>query len=166
MNAPDEARIKAMQFVFFAPGNDASVWLKGWHPDVLAAQRIVEVGTGALKLRRPCGEWIRLVVIEHIAHGERHRMQIVLDAQEEQRIGPTAVNRLTLKVLQATDLLNGEARVHHYGSHSNGKTAQQPDCRRPANAHSVHILSLPRPGCIPNGLRNQVRAIYFFRLAM
>ena len=29
-----------MQFVFFAPGNDASVWLKGWHPDVLAAQRV------------------------------------------------------------------------------------------------------------------------------
>ena len=40
VNAPDEARIKAMQFVFFAPGSDASVWLKGWHPDVLAAQRI------------------------------------------------------------------------------------------------------------------------------
>jgi pimeloyl-ACP methyl ester carboxylesterase len=40
VTAPDDARIKAMQFVFFAPGNDASVWLKGWHPDVLAAQRI------------------------------------------------------------------------------------------------------------------------------
>ena len=38
--APAAARIKAMQFVFFAPGNDASVWLEGWHPDVLAAQRI------------------------------------------------------------------------------------------------------------------------------
>jgi pimeloyl-ACP methyl ester carboxylesterase len=40
VTAPAEARIKAMQFVFFAPGNDASVWLEGWHPDVLAAQRI------------------------------------------------------------------------------------------------------------------------------
>jgi pimeloyl-ACP methyl ester carboxylesterase len=40
VTAPDAARIKAMQFVFFAPGNDASVWLKGWHLDVLAAQRI------------------------------------------------------------------------------------------------------------------------------
>jgi pimeloyl-ACP methyl ester carboxylesterase len=37
---PDEDRIKAMQFVFFAPGSDARVWLKGWHPEVLAAQRI------------------------------------------------------------------------------------------------------------------------------
>jgi pimeloyl-ACP methyl ester carboxylesterase len=40
VTAPADARIKAMQFVFFAPGNDASVWREGWHPDVLAAQRI------------------------------------------------------------------------------------------------------------------------------
>jgi pimeloyl-ACP methyl ester carboxylesterase len=39
-NAPDGERIKAMQFVFFAPGSDARVWLEGWHPEVLAAQRI------------------------------------------------------------------------------------------------------------------------------
>jgi pimeloyl-ACP methyl ester carboxylesterase len=38
--APEDERIKAMQFVFFAPGSDARVWLAGWHPDVLAAQRI------------------------------------------------------------------------------------------------------------------------------
>jgi pimeloyl-ACP methyl ester carboxylesterase len=39
-SAPDDERVKAMQFVFFAPGSDARVWLKGWHPEVLAAQRI------------------------------------------------------------------------------------------------------------------------------
>jgi len=39
-SAPDAERIKAMQFVFFAPGSDARVWLTGWHPEVLAAQRI------------------------------------------------------------------------------------------------------------------------------
>jgi pimeloyl-ACP methyl ester carboxylesterase len=38
--ASDEDRVKAMQFVFFAPGSDARVWLSGWYPDVLAAQRI------------------------------------------------------------------------------------------------------------------------------
>jgi len=37
---PDADRLKALQFAFFAPGNDARSWLKGWHPDVLAAQRI------------------------------------------------------------------------------------------------------------------------------
>src|SRR5258705_3641033 len=40
LSAPDEERVKAMQFVFFAPGSDARVWLKGWYPDVLSAQRI------------------------------------------------------------------------------------------------------------------------------
>jgi pimeloyl-ACP methyl ester carboxylesterase len=40
LTAADDERIKAMKFVFFAPGSDARVWLKGWHPDVLAAQRI------------------------------------------------------------------------------------------------------------------------------
>jgi pimeloyl-ACP methyl ester carboxylesterase len=39
-SAPDGERLKALQRVFFAPGSDPSVWLKGWHPEVLAAQRI------------------------------------------------------------------------------------------------------------------------------
>jgi pimeloyl-ACP methyl ester carboxylesterase len=39
-SAPDDERVKAMQFVFFALGSDARVWLDGWHPEVLAAQRI------------------------------------------------------------------------------------------------------------------------------
>ena len=37
---PDAERLKALQFAFFAPGNDARGWLAGWHPEVLAAQRI------------------------------------------------------------------------------------------------------------------------------
>ena len=28
------------RFVFFAPGNDPTPWLDGWHPEVLAAQRL------------------------------------------------------------------------------------------------------------------------------
>ena len=37
---PEAERRAALQFAFFAPGNDVSAWLAGWHPDVLAAQRI------------------------------------------------------------------------------------------------------------------------------
>jgi pimeloyl-ACP methyl ester carboxylesterase len=37
---PDAERLKALQYAFFAPGNDARGWLKDWYPDVLAAQRI------------------------------------------------------------------------------------------------------------------------------
>jgi pimeloyl-ACP methyl ester carboxylesterase len=37
---PDAERLAALRFAFFAPGNDPAAWLDGWHPDVLAAQRI------------------------------------------------------------------------------------------------------------------------------
>lgn len=36
---PRDARLKALQEVMFAPGNDASSWLDGWHPKVRAAYR-------------------------------------------------------------------------------------------------------------------------------
>jgi pimeloyl-ACP methyl ester carboxylesterase len=35
----DADRLEALRFAFFAPGNDATGWLQGWYPDVLAAQR-------------------------------------------------------------------------------------------------------------------------------
>jgi len=37
---PEAERLRALRFAFFAPGNDPRVWLDGWYPDVLAAQRI------------------------------------------------------------------------------------------------------------------------------
>ena len=37
---PDDVRLDALRFAFFAPGNDAVPWLKNWYPNVLAAQRI------------------------------------------------------------------------------------------------------------------------------
>jgi pimeloyl-ACP methyl ester carboxylesterase len=37
---PDATRLDALRYAFFAPGNDPSVWLGGWHPEVLAAQRL------------------------------------------------------------------------------------------------------------------------------
>ena len=33
-------RLAALQYAFFAPRNDARPWLTGWHPEVLAAQRV------------------------------------------------------------------------------------------------------------------------------
>lgn len=36
---PTAERLKALQFVFFAPGNDPHIWLRNWYPDVLNAER-------------------------------------------------------------------------------------------------------------------------------
>ncbi len=35
---PDAERLKYLRLAFFAPGHDASVWLKGWHPEVDESQ--------------------------------------------------------------------------------------------------------------------------------
>jgi pimeloyl-ACP methyl ester carboxylesterase len=35
---PDGERLQYLQLAFFAPGNDARVWLKGWYPEVEEAQ--------------------------------------------------------------------------------------------------------------------------------
>lgn len=40
MALPEDQRLAALQFAFFAPGNDARAWLTGWHADVLAAERL------------------------------------------------------------------------------------------------------------------------------
>ena len=34
-----EGRLAALRFAFFAPGNDPTVWLTGWHPDIRNSQR-------------------------------------------------------------------------------------------------------------------------------
>jgi pimeloyl-ACP methyl ester carboxylesterase len=37
-NLPAEERLTYLRMAFFAPGNEASVWLSGWHPEVDEAQ--------------------------------------------------------------------------------------------------------------------------------
>jgi len=39
LSLSDEERLKALRFAFFAPGNDPTVWLKGWHPEIRNSQR-------------------------------------------------------------------------------------------------------------------------------
>jgi pimeloyl-ACP methyl ester carboxylesterase len=92
---PDAERLAALQFAFFAPGNDATSWLRGWHPDVLAAERIAGDRTprtedyaagrapvlylqpdhdplahveNAQEYRRALGDRVTVVVIPHASH--------------------------------------------------------------------------------------------------
>jgi len=50
MSLPDEVRLRHLQHVFFAPGNDARVWLNGWDEDVMHAERDATEAT-------PKAEW-------------------------------------------------------------------------------------------------------------
>lgn len=95
MSLPEAQRLAALQFAFFAPGNDASAWLTGWHADVLAAERIAGDKTpreedyaaghapvlylqpdhdplahveNAQEYKRALGERVTVVVIPHASH--------------------------------------------------------------------------------------------------
>jgi len=39
MDLPADVRLKHLQHVFFAPGNDARIWLDGWREDVMRMER-------------------------------------------------------------------------------------------------------------------------------
>jgi hypothetical protein len=72
---------------------------------------IIQIGADALKLRRPGGERIRFVIVNHIAHGDREQVQIVLDAQQLEGILAVAVNQFGLKLAQTCDLPRDVRRV-------------------------------------------------------
>jgi pimeloyl-ACP methyl ester carboxylesterase len=36
---PRDERLAALRFAFFAPGNDPTAWLDGWHPEIRDSQR-------------------------------------------------------------------------------------------------------------------------------
>jgi pimeloyl-ACP methyl ester carboxylesterase len=92
---PEAERLAALRFAFFAPGNDARVWLTGWYPEVLAAERLAGDRTSreedfaagrapilylqpahdplahvedAQAYRRQFGNRVTVVVIDHASH--------------------------------------------------------------------------------------------------
>lgn len=44
-NLPEHERLASLRIAFFAPGNDASVWLGGWYPEVMHAQHQASLTT-------------------------------------------------------------------------------------------------------------------------
>ena len=57
LSLSDEEHLAAPRFAFFAPGNDPTVWLKGWHPEIPDSQR---AAVAAVKAGR-------MVVGRHVA---------------------------------------------------------------------------------------------------
>lgn len=45
LSLPDEERLKSIQYAFFMPDFDASIWLHGWYTDVSKAQRKAGLAT-------------------------------------------------------------------------------------------------------------------------
>jgi pimeloyl-ACP methyl ester carboxylesterase len=45
MSLPKEERLKYLRGTFFAPGNDPTVWLEGWHAEASESQRLAGLAT-------------------------------------------------------------------------------------------------------------------------
>lgn len=45
LTLPEDERLMHLRRAYFAPGNDATVWLPGWHPEVSTAQRAAAAAT-------------------------------------------------------------------------------------------------------------------------
>jgi pimeloyl-ACP methyl ester carboxylesterase len=45
MALPKDERLKYLRGTFFAPGNDPTVWLEGWHAEASESQRLAGLAT-------------------------------------------------------------------------------------------------------------------------
>ena len=88
----------------------------------LLRQRLVEIGADPVELRRPGGQGVGLVGVEHVAHGERQLVQVALDAQQLQRVATVAIGELGLQLAQPADLARDIDRVGQHDGQRHDET--------------------------------------------
>jgi pimeloyl-ACP methyl ester carboxylesterase len=93
LTLPESERLQALQQAFFAPGHDATSWLKGWHPEAMKAQGIAithtrmdewwSAGTAPmLDLQAGCDPWRPRTTRNElkIEFGDRVTVAVIPDA--------------------------------------------------------------------------------------
>jgi len=65
---------------------------------------VLEVGADAFELRDPGENWIGLGGVLHVAHSEAERVEVVLNAEELERVTAVAVNEVALQFVDACEL--------------------------------------------------------------
>ena len=78
-------------------------------------------------MRFPRRERIGLALLEHVAHGEGERIEIILDAQQEERIRAIAIDGFGLQAAEAVKLDDGVGGVDGDGGESDGESREQAD---------------------------------------
>ena len=91
-------------------------------------ERGVQVLPDAFELRGPRRQGIALGGIQHVSHGQRDRIEIVLNAQQLQRILAVAIHHLTLKLAQTGELHTDVGRVSQHGSQGNDQAEKKAIC--------------------------------------
>lgn len=89
-----------------------------------------EVGADAFKLRDPGDDGIRLGGILHVAHGEAEGVEIILDAEELERVAAIAVDEFALEFAEAGELDGDVGGVGEYGKDGDDQAKEEALCWR------------------------------------
>src|SRR5262249_34508288 len=81
------------------------------------------------ELNRPRGKRVRFVVIQHVTHRQRQRIEVILDAEELKRVLPITVGEIALQGLETGNLPGHVPAVRHDGYERDGQPQQQASCR-------------------------------------
>ena len=96
----------------------------------LSDQRVVEISPDALELLGPGHHRVGAIVIQHVAHRQPQLVQIVLNAQELQRILAIPLDQATLERPQSDNLALDIERVCDDGRERQDKANQEARRRR------------------------------------
>jgi hypothetical protein len=99
---------------------------------LLAPQRVGQIQPDALELRGPRGERIAFVGVDHVAHRERGKVQVVLDAEQLQRVLAASLGQIGLERPQPADLVRDVPRVRQDGSKGDEQADHETDRGGPA----------------------------------
>ena len=115
-------RVREVLLLIGRPGHRRDV--------LLAPQTIVQIGPQPLKLRSPGGQWIRLFTVQHVAHRQPQRVEIVLDSEKLKRVFPIPIGKARLELSQSGDLPRDVPGIGDHRREGDDEAEQQPDCRR------------------------------------
>ena len=115
------------------------------------AQSVVEISVHAFKLRRPCRERVGFVIVEHVAHGEAERVQIILNAQQLQRVFSIAIDEIILQFAKAGNLPRDVAGITYDSGKRDDQSKKESASRRLRGAQfgvgrSQHVTRIQRCG--------------------
>ena len=93
----------------------------GYGEGRLLLKGVDEVGADAFELRDPGDDGVRLGGILHVAHSEAEGVEIVLDAEELERVAAIAVDEFALEFAQSGELEGDVACVGEDGEDGDGQ---------------------------------------------
>ena len=92
---------------------------------IFFVKSVVEIDAEAAELALPGAERVRLVALQHVAHGEGEGVEVVLDAQQLERVAAITVDEITLHLAEVGDLEPDVPRVDQHGAENDDQGEQQ-----------------------------------------